>query len=70
MVKSYDEDYLFIMYPNKEGEVVSEEYKTNVLTNDFGFRQKLLPDEIFDTLILGDSFTEGWVLMNQNHSFL
>jgi len=44
MVKSYDEDYLFIMYPNKEGEVVSEEYKTNVLTNDFGFRQKLLPD--------------------------
>jgi hypothetical protein len=69
MVKSYDEDYLFIMYPNKEGEVVSEEYKTNVLTNDFGFRQKLLPDEIFDTLILGDSFTEGWGV-DESESFV
>lgn len=60
MVKGYDSEYLFVMYPDREAEVVSEEYATLVKTNEFGFRQKLDPSASYDTILLGDSFSEGW----------
>lgn len=60
MVKSFDGDLLFSMYPNKSGMVVSKEYSVRVDTNKYGFRQKIYPNEKYATIILGDSFTEGW----------
>jgi lysophospholipase L1-like esterase len=59
-VKSFDKKYLFRMYPNKTGKVVSEEYSVTEKTNEFGFRQNSDEIENIDTMILGDSFTEGW----------
>lgn len=60
LVKSYDSSLLFTMYPNKKGKVVSEEYSVEVETNKYGFRQKINPDKKYPTLLIGDSFTEGW----------
>lgn len=60
LVKGFDKEYLFRMYPNKSGMVVSEEYSVLVETNANGFRQKLQPNETYTTLVIGDSFTEGW----------
>lgn len=68
MVKSYDPKYLFIMYPNQKGRVVSEEYDTLVSTNQYGFRQELKSDAEYKYLLLGDSFAEGWGV-NENQSF-
>ena len=58
-VKSFDDDLLFSMYPNKSGYVVSDEYKVLVETNNFGGRQKLTSDN-YPVLLVGDSFSEGW----------
>lgn len=60
LVKGFDKKLLFRMYPNKLGKVVSEEYSVLVETNQYGFRQKLNPNEKYSTLLIGDSFTEGW----------
>ncbi|WCL49595.1 SGNH/GDSL hydrolase family protein [Leptospira sp. GIMC2001] len=60
MVKSYDNERLFSMYPNKTGAVVSEEYRISVKTNDYGYRQILDSDDEYPIAVLGDSFTEGW----------
>ncbi|TGL56223.1 SGNH/GDSL hydrolase family protein [Leptospira ognonensis] len=58
-VKSYDDQMLFTMYPNKKGIVISEEYKVSVQTNEFGGRQNLA-FENYPILLMGDSFSEGW----------
>ncbi|MDX1960168.1 MAG: SGNH/GDSL hydrolase family protein [Leptospiraceae bacterium] len=58
IVKGFDKKLLFSMYPNKKGRVVSNEYNVLVETNEFGFRQKL--NQTYDVLVVGDSFTEGW----------
>ncbi len=58
-VKSFDDDLLFSMYPEKKGLVVSEEYRVKVETNVFGGRQQLTEDN-YSVLLLGDSFSEGW----------
>ncbi|MBK7056778.1 MAG: GDSL family lipase [Leptospiraceae bacterium] len=60
LVKGFDKEMLFRMYPNKFGKVVSEEYSVLVETNLNGFRQKLEPETKYSTLVIGDSFTEGW----------
>ncbi|MBK8398627.1 MAG: GDSL family lipase [Leptospiraceae bacterium] len=60
LVKGFDKELLFRMYPNQSGVVVSEEYSVLVETNQYGFRQKLYDNQTYDTLVVGDSFTEGW----------
>lgn len=60
LVKGYDKKLLFSLYPNRTGMVVSKEYKVVVETNSHGFRQKGVEKSNPETLVLGDSFTEGW----------
>jgi hypothetical protein len=60
LVKGFDKKMLFRMYPNKSGMVVSEEYSVLVETNANGFRQSLDDKQVYKTLVIGDSFTEGW----------
>jgi hypothetical protein len=60
LVKGFDKEMLFRMYPNKSGKVVSEEYSVLVETNKNGFRQQLADNNQYSTLVIGDSFTEGW----------
>jgi hypothetical protein len=60
LVKGYDKENLFLMYPNLSGMVVSEEYSVRVDTNEFGYRQNLEKEFTYSTLVIGDSFTEGW----------
>ncbi|BDA77158.1 hypothetical protein LPTSP3_g00880 [Leptospira kobayashii] len=59
-VKSFDDSLLFSLYPGKTGRVVSEEYNVEVATNENGGRQILSPENKYSTLLLGDSFAEGW----------
>lgn len=59
IVKGYDHNLLFSMYPDKKGFVVSEEYSVPVQTNSNGFRQSSIPENA-SILVIGDSFTEGW----------
>jgi hypothetical protein len=58
-VKSFDDKLLFSMYPDRNGTVISEEYKVSVSTNTFGGRQILSSDH-YPILLMGDSFSEGW----------
>lgn len=58
-VKSFDDQMLFTLYPNKKGIVISEEYKVSVQTNEFGGRQNLVYEN-YPILLMGDSFSEGW----------
>ncbi|HMV42032.1 MAG TPA: GDSL family lipase [Leptospiraceae bacterium] len=60
LVKGFDKKLLFRMYPDKTGKVVSEEYAVLVETNQNGFRQKIDSNHKYSTLLIGDSFTEGW----------
>ncbi|TGN20405.1 SGNH/GDSL hydrolase family protein [Leptospira idonii] len=60
LVKTFDDHLLFSLYPEKKGNVVSEEYKVSVETNAEGGRQTLDPSNEYPILLLGDSFTEGW----------
>lgn len=60
LVKGFDKELLFRMYPKKSGMVVSEEYSVLVNTNEHGFRQNISSSEKYSTLVIGDSFTEGW----------
>ncbi|MEM7184018.1 MAG: SGNH/GDSL hydrolase family protein [Spirochaetota bacterium] len=60
IVKGYDKNLLFAMYPNKTGMVVSDEYSVKVETNRLGFRQHLAEHQSYRNIVLGDSFTEGW----------
>jgi lysophospholipase L1-like esterase len=67
LVKSFDKELLFSLYPNKEGRVVSEEFSITIRTNQNGFRQTSPP--ITKTILLGDSFSEGWGV-NENENFV
>ena len=60
LVKGFDKEVLFRMYPDKSGKVSSREYSVTVKTNRLGFRQEIGVFEKFDILAVGDSFTEGW----------
>ncbi|MCE9501853.1 MAG: GDSL family lipase [Leptospira sp.] len=60
LVKSFDKEILFRMYPGRTGKVVSREYSVTVETNGSGFRQKISQGANYDSLVIGDSFTEGW----------
>jgi len=60
LVKGFDKELLFRMYPKESGMVVSEEYSVLVNTNEYGFRQNVSSSEKYSTLVIGDSFTEGW----------
>ncbi|MBE7412157.1 MAG: GDSL family lipase [Leptospiraceae bacterium] len=59
-VKGFDKELLFRMYPKKKGIVASEEFSVTVETNSDGYRQKIKKDSQEKVLIMGDSFTEGW----------
>jgi hypothetical protein len=68
MVKSFDSQKLFTMYPKRSGIVISEEYKVQVDLNETGYRQELNSEYKYPILALGDSFTEGWgVNGNENY---
>ncbi|WP_411824154.1 SGNH/GDSL hydrolase family protein [Leptospira sp. 'Mane'] len=60
LVKSFDDSLLFSLHSDKTGRVVSEEYNVEVKTNENGGRQTLSSDSKYPILLLGDSFTEGW----------
>lgn len=69
MVKSYDSKKLFTMYPNRSGIVISEEYKVQVNLNETGYRQELSSEFKYPSIALGDSFTEGWGV-NENENYI
>lgn len=63
LVKSFDSQLLYAMYPNKKGKIISEEFSVVVETNDQGFRQKKITQ--YEGIVLGDSFSEGWGVEEQ-----
>ena len=59
-VKGFDKELLFRMYGGKKGKVVSDEFSVTVETNENGFRQSRINNAPKRVLVMGDSFTEGW----------
>ncbi len=63
---AYDPELLYTLKPNTTGKFSSMEFNTTVSTNSKGLRDDEKSLENPKILLLGDSFTMGWGLENNN----